>query len=102
MSDLYDTDFVTWSRQQLDLLRRRASGELVNEAEIDWPNVGEEIEALGRTEARAWRATIRRKRADGKTANCRVGCPSQPTISTHGAGRGGLQGQPTLRRQFIG
>ncbi len=55
MSDLYDTDFVSWSRQQSDLLRRRASGELVNEAEIDWPNVAEEIEALGKTEARAHR-----------------------------------------------
>jgi len=90
MSDLYDTDFVIWSRQQSELLRRRASGELVNEAEIDWPNVAEEIEALGKNEARAlasklatvmehllkleaspavdpragWRATIRRERTD--------------------------------------
>ena len=35
MSDLYDTDIVTWSEQQAALLRRRAARELVNEAEID-------------------------------------------------------------------
>jgi hypothetical protein len=90
MSDLYDTDIVTWSERQAALLRRRAAGELVNEANIDWPNVAEEIEALGRNEARelaskigsimehllkleassavdprsGWRATIRRERAD--------------------------------------
>jgi hypothetical protein len=88
MGDLYDTDFVTWTRRQSDLLRRRASGELVNEADMDWPNVAEEIEALGKNEERelasklgtiiehlwkleaspavdpraGWRATIRRER----------------------------------------
>jgi hypothetical protein len=38
MSDLYDDDIVLWSERQSDLLRRRAAGELVNEAELDWPN----------------------------------------------------------------
>lgn len=38
MSD-YDTDVVILSEQQAALLRRRAAGELVNEAEIDWPNL---------------------------------------------------------------
>ena len=52
MSDLYDTDILTWSERQAELLRRRAAGELVNDAEIDWPNVAEEIEAVGRTERR--------------------------------------------------
>jgi hypothetical protein len=47
MSDLYDEDIVLWSEQQSDLLRRRAAGELVNEAELDWPNIAEEIEAVG-------------------------------------------------------
>jgi hypothetical protein len=28
-----------WSAHQSALLRRRAAGELVNEAEIDWTNV---------------------------------------------------------------
>jgi hypothetical protein len=53
MSELYETDILTWSERQAELLRRRAAGELVNDAEIDWPNVAEEIEAVGRTERRS-------------------------------------------------
>ncbi len=52
MADLYDADTVLWSERQAALLRRRAAGELGNEADIDWANVAEEIEALGRSEAR--------------------------------------------------
>jgi hypothetical protein len=47
MSGLYDEDIVLWSEQQADLLRRRAAGQLVNDAELDWPNIAEEIEAVG-------------------------------------------------------
>jgi hypothetical protein len=47
VNDLYETDVVLWSEQQADLLRRRAAGELVNDAELDWPNIAEEIEAVG-------------------------------------------------------
>jgi hypothetical protein len=47
MSDLYDDDILLWSEHQADLLRRRAAGELVNEAELDWPNIAEEIESVG-------------------------------------------------------
>src|SRR4051812_13554537 len=46
MSD-YDTDILAWSERQSALLRRRATGELVNNAELDWPNIAEEIEAVG-------------------------------------------------------
>lgn len=46
MSD-YDTDILLWSEHQAGLLRRRAAGELVNEAELDWPNIAEEIESVG-------------------------------------------------------
>jgi hypothetical protein len=35
------------------LLRRRAAGDLVNEAELDWPNIAEEIEDVGRSELHA-------------------------------------------------
>src|SRR3979490_1166385 len=49
MSGLYD-DIVLWSERQGELLRRRAAGELVNEAELDWPNIAEEIESMGRAE----------------------------------------------------
>jgi hypothetical protein len=51
MSD-YDTDILEWSEQQAALLRRRAAGELVNEAELDWPNIAEEIESLGKAASR--------------------------------------------------
>ena len=47
MSDLYDDDILLWSAHQAALLRRRAAGELVNDAEIDWTNVAEEIEDVG-------------------------------------------------------
>ena len=52
MSD-YDTDILVWSEQQAELLRRRAAGELVNDAELDWPNIAEEIEDVGRSQREA-------------------------------------------------
>ena len=53
MSDLYEDDIILWSERQSDLLRRRASGALVNEAELDWPNLAEEIEDVGRSQLHA-------------------------------------------------
>ena len=53
MSDLYDDDILLWSEHQADLLRRRAAGELVNEAELDWPNIAEEIESVGNEQLHA-------------------------------------------------
>jgi hypothetical protein len=47
MSDLYDEDFTHWTEQQAALLRRRAAGDLVNDAELDWQNLAEEIESVG-------------------------------------------------------
>jgi hypothetical protein len=47
MSDLYEDDILLWSEQQAELLRRRAAGELVNDAELDWPNIAEEIGDVG-------------------------------------------------------
>src|ERR1700710_910716 len=47
MSD-YDTDIHVWSEHQAELLRRRAAAELGNDAEMDWPNIAEEIEDVGR------------------------------------------------------
>jgi hypothetical protein len=46
MSD-YDTDIATWAKGQAELLRLRAAGHLVNEADIDWQHVAEEIESVG-------------------------------------------------------
>ncbi len=53
MGDLYETDVLEWAEQQARLLRRRAAGELINEAELDWRNIAEEIEDVGRGE---WKA----------------------------------------------
>jgi hypothetical protein len=58
MNDLYDTDLLQWSEHQAGLLRRRAAGELINEAELDWPHVAEEIEALGKSERSALASRI--------------------------------------------
>ncbi len=52
MSDLYDEDVVTWSEQQAALLRRVAAGERVND-QVDWINIIDEVESLGRSETRA-------------------------------------------------
>jgi hypothetical protein len=89
MSDLYDTDFVAWTDQQAELLRRVAAGERVNDL-VDWTNIIEEVESLGRSQEqelanrvstildhlmrlqaspasdprRGWRSTIVRTRAE--------------------------------------
>jgi hypothetical protein len=52
MASLYDADFLLWSEQQADLLRRLAAGERVNDA-VDWANLIEEVDGLGRSELRA-------------------------------------------------
>lgn len=43
----YDTDVVAWSERQANALRRRAANE------IDWDNVAEEIQDVGRSEINA-------------------------------------------------
>jgi hypothetical protein len=55
MNDLYDTDILTWSERQAELLRRRAAGGRVSEDDIDWLNVAEEIEDQGKSGVRAIR-----------------------------------------------
>lgn len=49
---LYDRDILAWSEQQAALLRRLAAGERgVNG--VDWENVVEEVESVGRSELKA-------------------------------------------------
>ena len=45
MTDLYDRDAYTWAMQQADALRRRSANE------IDWDNVAEEIESVGKSQS---------------------------------------------------
>jgi hypothetical protein len=49
--DLYSRDILVWSQNQADLLRRLAGGERVDD--VDWPNLIEEVENVGRSELRA-------------------------------------------------
>jgi hypothetical protein len=58
LGELYDADVFEWSQQQATLLRRRAAGELVNEAELDWANIAEEIQSVGASELRAVRSLL--------------------------------------------
>ena len=58
MGELYDQDVFEWSQHQAALLRRRAAGGLVNEAELDWPNIAEEIESVGHSQLRAVRSLL--------------------------------------------
>ena len=56
---LYDTDFYVWAERQAALLRRLAAGERVNEA-VDWPNLIEEVQDLGRSELHAVESLLTR------------------------------------------
>jgi len=51
MSD-YDTDILIWSERQAKLLRRLADGERVND-QVDWENVIEEVDSVGREQLHA-------------------------------------------------
>src|SRR5947199_6799 len=45
----YEKDILLWSEHQAGLLRRIATGELVN-GQVDWENVIEEVESVGRSQ----------------------------------------------------
>ena len=53
MSGEYDADILQWSEHQAALLRRHAAGERINSAELDWDNIVEEIESVGREQLHA-------------------------------------------------
>ncbi len=52
MSDTYDSDILLWSERQAQLLRRLAAGERVNDL-VDWENVIEEVDSVGREQLHA-------------------------------------------------
>ena len=62
MSDLcdYATDVAAWAEQQAGLLRRRASGQLPNDAGLDWDNLAEEIEGVAASQKREIRNRLKR------------------------------------------
>ncbi len=48
-NDLYDRDIVRWSETQAEFLRRLAAGERIN-ADLDFENIIEEIQSVGRSQ----------------------------------------------------
>jgi hypothetical protein len=58
MSD-YETDILTWSERQAALLRRVAAGQPANSNEIDWPNIIEEVESVGRSQLSTVQSMLR-------------------------------------------
>jgi hypothetical protein len=55
-SDLYDRDFVLWTEEQAALLRGAEGSNLP----LDWDNLAEEIESLGRSQRTELKSQIRR------------------------------------------
>ena len=51
---LYETDFYLWTQRQAELLRRRDAGANA----LEWDNLAEEIETLGRSEQAACESQI--------------------------------------------
>src|SRR3954470_10988340 len=55
---LYDEDFVAWTEQQAEALRSAARGS--TNQPLDWENLAEEIESLGRSDRRELHSQIYR------------------------------------------
>src|SRR6516225_10344477 len=55
---LYDVDFVAWTEQQAAALRAAAHGG--TNQPLDWENLAEEIESLGKSDRRELRSQITR------------------------------------------
>jgi hypothetical protein len=58
MSDLYDRDFVEWTADQAAALRRASTAGA--NLPLDWENLAEEIESLGKSQRRELGSQIRR------------------------------------------
>ncbi len=56
IGDLYEQDFVLWTEEQAAALRRAKDSNLP----LDWGNLAEEIESLGRSDRRELRSQITR------------------------------------------
>jgi len=51
--DLYETGILEWSEHQAGLLRRVAAGQRPTDRDLDWSNIIEEIESVGREQLHA-------------------------------------------------
>jgi hypothetical protein len=55
---LYDEDFVAWSKDQAEALRAEARAG--SNQKLDWENLAEEIESLGKSQRHELRSQVRR------------------------------------------
>ena len=64
LNALYDEDFVRWTEEQAAALRRakslRPAGSRGSNLPLDWENLAEEIESLGKSDRRELRSQITR------------------------------------------
>ncbi len=51
MGTLYDRDFYSWALEQAEALRLAAGARINTPAALDWENLAEEIESLGKSQA---------------------------------------------------
>lgn len=56
MSSLYDTDFYSWALEQAEALRRAGTARINTPVAVDWENVAEEIESMGKAAAKELRS----------------------------------------------
>jgi uncharacterized protein DUF29 len=56
VGELYDRDFVLWTKEQAAALRRAKASNLL----LDWENLAEEIESLGKSQRTELNSQIRR------------------------------------------
>jgi hypothetical protein len=100
LSALYDEDFVLWTEEQAAALRRAKGSNLP----LDWENLAEEIESLGKSDRRELRSQITRilrhllKLEASPAAEPRVGW--RATIrEARSEIEGVLEDSPSLRRE---
>jgi uncharacterized membrane protein len=100
VDDLYDRDFVLWTEEQAAALRRAKDSNL----RLDWENLADEIESLGKSDRRELRSQITRilrhflKLAASPTSEPRGGWRStirDARVEIEGV----LEDSPSLRRE---
>ena len=67
---LYEQDILIWSERQASLLRRLADGERLNEV-VDWVNLIDEVESVGRSEFNTVESLLQQAMLHLLKLNCR-------------------------------
>ena len=100
MSTLYDTDFYGWTQQQSQALRAAAKALPSTPESLDWENLADEIDSLGREQAAKLRSSLRLVLTDLLTWTQKPRLPTAGWRSSIGRERGQirqyLQDNPSL------